>query len=100
MTDRLKLKVRVMKDDIENGRRKSTGLCPIARAIRRETEGKFRISVGNYIRLGRIGRTGYRADTPAEAEQFISNFDGKGPDSVKPFVFRVVLRKTRIVDDC
>ena len=79
-----KLTVKVTKTDIKNGVCGSETLCPIARAVRRQT--KTRVVVdGVGMTVGRLGHGGREYFLPVNAEEFIWNFDAG--NRVKPFKF-------------
>lgn len=63
------MKVRVTAEDIAKGKKWHVGKCPIARAIRRRTKRRVKVSALNI----EVGKKLYR--TPDEAYWFMARFD-------------------------
>ena len=79
----MKIKVKVMQEDIDRGLRCSTAYCPIAYAIRRETGSSA--SVGRVVFINALDI----AKLPVAAAMFVVAFD-RG-DFVEPFEFELEL---------
>ena len=77
--------IKVTKKDIEKGERRSRTSCPIALACKRMKLPDFKC-----VDIVLISRKNLDPiPLPAIAIQFISDFDGMGRNSVKPFSFKI-----------
>lgn len=76
----MKIKIHVLKKDIQKGKQATLSRCPIALAIRRQFPGKT-IAVGYGFVL--IGHKVF--ELPPKAKKFLSKFDNS--KAVKPFNF-------------
>ena len=81
-----KIKVKVTKKDIANGKRSKCTKCPIALAIRR-VQGCSTYMVSSYSIYNRSYE--YLCNLPKKAANFVSQFDDG--NKVKPFSFTVEL---------
>lgn len=80
----MKQTIKVTREDIRNGRRKSTTSCPIANAIKRTFKKKnVCVGVGDFC----IGKKEFLLSKRAKG--FISRFDSY--KKVNPFQFSVVV---------
>lgn len=103
---KFKLKVKITKKDIAQGRRNSCNRCPGAIAIRRALKeakvlsGKYRIDVGyDNVELSKGRLWGLVVDTreatnPKKLASFVETFDGERKGKVKPL--EVTLRFNRV----
>ena len=81
-----KIVVKVTKKDIKEGVCGSPTLCPISRAVRRQTKQRVYTDTDT-LRVGRMGHGGRQYDLPPVATDFIWEFDGGS--KVKPITFTV-----------
>src|SRR5262245_46900771 len=88
------IKVHVTQRDIRDGEPESYSSCPVALALGRtlgfsENDRLERVAVcSEQIEVG--GKNGWKIKTPAEVDDFISNFDDPCCD-VEPFCFELEL---------
>lgn len=86
----------VTQEDIDKGRRNTLDACPVYRAIRRELKPSIHnLKIGIYAitfeATNDIPRVRYK--TPGNVADFILEFDNKGKNAVKPFDFKLNIRK-------
>ena len=80
------MKIEVTQKDINKGVQGECQLCPIARAIKRETKTKHvEVSSKNVVLYRRKSNNFH--PLPKEAQTFIKRFDGER--TVKPFSFEL-----------
>ena len=92
------MRIVVTQKDIERGVAGTCAACPIARAVRRQTDQPWQIGFGNRVAAENLGRP--HAFLPGtelpempkvwlapELRQFIVGFDLGGAAAVKPFEF-------------
>ena len=84
------MRIEVTHEDIERGRPKSREACPIAHAIRRQSNLHF-IEVNPCTLRWCEGSKVKRRPLPEEARDFIREFDNAGP--VRPFAFDINIPK-------
>jgi hypothetical protein len=90
----MKLKINVTKTDIKRGKRDNRYSCPIARAFQRAT-GAEKVSVGMF-QMHRADKMSVDVPLPPEAKEFVTKFDFKGRQSVKPFSFEVEIPDSEV----
>ncbi len=78
----MKLKVKVLKSDINRGVRDNTTSCPIARSLKRMITGYVCVGSRSVTILGKPD-----FPLPEEAQKFVTRFDHN--KKVKPFEFEL-----------
>lgn len=83
------MKIRVIRDDIRKGKRKSLCECPVARALKRQTPFS-KITVCSALTFIQSNGGSVVVDAPKAVSDFITKFDLGEP--VKPFTFELVIK--------
>lgn len=88
------LKICVTKMDIAKGIRKHHILCPIARALRRQTRANYVCVDTKSCWFGSHGRRGFwnAVSVSKKVNRFIKKFDAHGKQAVKPEFFNIVFK--------
>lgn len=82
------MKIEVTQKDIDNGVQGECELCPIARAVKRETKRKHVRISREHVEIWRNKSNGSNFyELPKKAQTFVRRFDRQ--ESVKPFSFEL-----------
>lgn len=79
------MKVCVTQEDIKKGKRNSSILCPVARAIKRAAGCRYARVSHRWIEWGRRFEDARPTPAPPEVSRFVSDFDLRA--KVEPFEF-------------
>ena len=82
------LRVEVTDDDIQSGLQRSGSDCPLARALQR-TVGTGSVFVGTFHLSQRDGIRRRQGRHSLRSRRFVSSFDRKGAEAVRPGRFRI-----------
>lgn len=88
-------RITVTEVDISKGKRDDCDKCPVARAVQRHVDKYWEVTVYPESVLithydWRVS-LGLKMDLPEKAKAFISRFDTRGPEAVKPTWFWMML---------